>query len=261
MDIKVFDLHTDILTFGFCEEVLLDLLNKERENGNSLYLAVYTSDANNNLDYYNRFCFYTNRLCIENCAKIKENEIISLAPFYASLTWNFDNEYAGGALTNGSITDKGISLIRQFNANRIILDLAHIGKNSFYKAIEISDRVMVSHACCNNVHSHFRNFTDDQIRLVVEKNGLFGLCFVSDFLTNKTKATIDDVVKHIDYFCNKFSYNNLAIGTDFFGTKNGVKGVENYSDFIKIYEQLKKMGYDSIVIEDIFFNNANKYQF
>ena len=120
---------------------------------------------------------------------------------------------------------------------------------------------MVSHACCDTLRPHFRNFTDEQIRLLIEKNGIMGICLVSDFLCQNKKAEVLDVVKHIDYFCNKFSHENLAIGTDFYGTKNGVKGIDKYSDFYKVYEELIRLGYTHNSIQDIFFNNAKEFHF
>lgn len=260
MDIKIFDLHTDLLTFGFCDEVTVDLINKENDDGNIMCLALFTPDAKGDISCYKNKCD-KNRFCIEDCTNVNIKDLVNQKPFYASLTWNFNNEFAGGALEDGEITCGGISAIDEFNKNGIILDLAHIGNKSFFKAIDKAEKVMISHACCNTVRTHYRNFTDEQIRLVLEKNGIMGICFVSEFLCENKKADVFDVAKHIDYFCNKFSHKNLAIGTDFYGTKNGVKGIDRYSDFNKLYDELSRLGYSRNSIQDIFFNNARAFHF
>jgi membrane dipeptidase len=134
-----------------------------------------------------------------------------------------------------------------------------LNRKTFFDVIEKAERVLVSHACFDKLRSHKRNITEEQIRVVVEKNGVIGLTFVRGFLTDKNEANIDDLVAHIDYFCSKFSFRNLAIGTDFFGTDNGVKGVGDYSDFYKINNALKGIGYKDSVIDDIMTRNAQRF--
>lgn len=144
------------------------------------------------------------------------------------------------------------------NAYEIVVDLAHQNQKSFFDSIDICEKVIVSHTCFCAIKDHKRNLTDDQISLITQRNGIVGLTFVSGFLA-QNKATVSDVIRHIDHFCSKFSYKNLAIGTDFFGTPNGVEGIDDYNDCMKIVFQLEKMGYSKTVIDSIFTLNAKNF--
>ena len=54
--------------------------------------------------------------------------------------------------------------------------------------------------------------------------------------------------------------NNLAIGTDFYGTKHLPKSMKNYNDISnKLSAALKSLGYTEKAINSIFFDNANKF--
>lgn len=186
-------------------------------------------------------------------------ELAAFEPAYCSLTWNFDNIYAGGALENGELTDKGRKTIELFNSRKICLDTAHLNRQSFFEVADIADRVLCSHTCFEGVRKHPRNLTDEQIKLLIEKNGIIGLTFVSEFLNENKKATPQDVVNHIDYFAQKFGIDNLAIGTDFYGT-NPIKHLRNYDDdFLPLKELLKIKNYSDSAINQIFFDNANNF--
>ena len=67
--------------------------------------------------------------------------------------------------------------------------------------------------------------------MIIDSGGLVGLCLVSKFLNGTKKSGIDDIVRHIDYFACKFGVDNLALGTDFFGTKYLPSHAKNYADF------------------------------
>ena len=99
--------------------------------------------------------------------------------------------------------------------------------------------------------------TKEQIAYIIEKNGIIGITFVSEFLSCR-KAKVDDIVRHIDYFVQRFGVNNLAIGTDFFGT-TPVNGILNYSNFSKIFDRLISLGYSQENIDRISYKNAQEF--
>ena len=257
--IKVFDLHTDLLTSNLAINEKEEKIATIKKCGNKACLALYLFDILGKIDDYLKIKNISN-LAIEDLGSANdEDEIFRLKPKYISLTHNLDNKYAGGALGNGKLTTCGRKTVRRMSENGVILDLAHINRYSFFDALERADKVMISHTCFNEVHFHKRNVTKEQISAVINKKGIVGLTFVGEFLSEKKKATVFDIVRHIDWFCENFGHKNLAIGTDFFGTKNGVIGINDYTDFIKIKRELLNIGYNNIQIEDIFYNNANNF--
>ncbi len=255
------DLHNDLITYSnLCESDKRIRIEKDIKDGANVCYALFLGGKGR--EYLNSFSWakkYEN-LSIEDIGGVNNFvDILSFSPKFVTLTWNGENQYGGGAFSDGELTEKGIEMINKCNVHNIALDLSHLNRKTFFSAIEKANRVLVSHTCFDKLCSHKRNVTDEQISEVVDKNGIIGLTFVRGFLTNNEVATIEDLVMHIDYFCSKFSFRNLAIGTDFFGTENGVQGVNNYSDFYKIRESLKRIGYQDNVIEDIMKGNAERF--
>ena len=71
---------------------------------------------------------------------------------------------------------------------------------------------------------------------------------------------VPDIVMQIDYFACKFGTANLALGTDFYGTKHLPKGAKDYEKLIKsVSNGLNKMGYTEKSINKILFDNANNF--
>ena len=255
------DLHNDLITYeNLTENEKRRRIEKDLTDGANVCYALFLGGQNT--QYLNSFSWAKSlkNLSIEDIGGIDNFvDILPFSPKFITLTWNGENQYGAGAFACGSLTKKGADIIRLLNENNIALDMSHLNRETFFDAVEKAERVLVSHTCFDNLHSHKRNITDEQIRAIIEKNGVIGLTFVRGFLTNKNCATIDDLVKHIDYFCSKFSFRNLAIGTDFFGTDNGVVGIDDYSDFYKLKDALRRLGYQNNVIEDITTENARRF--
>ena len=255
------DLHNDLITAeNVSAEDKLRLIEKDLKDGANVCYAIFLGGKSE--EYLNGFSWakQLQNLSIEDIGGIEDiNEILLFNPKFTTLTWNYNNKYAGGAMDDGNLTGAGYDAIDFLNAHNIALDLAHLNRKSFENAIKTGKRVLVSHTCFDKIRQHKRNLTDEQIRAVIEKDGLIGLCLYCNFLTDKQSATIDDLVAHIDYFCSRFSFRNLAIGTDFYGMDNGVEGLSSYNDFYKIEQRLKNMGYSLEVINAILYTNAKTF--
>lgn len=255
------DLHNDLITFDKLSFIKKKRrIKKDEKDGAKVCYALFLGGKGS--DYLNAFSWAKSlkNISIEDIGGIDNiYDLQAFSPKYVTLTWNYDNQYGGGAFGDGGLTEKGKKAIDILNENNVALDLSHLNRKTFFSAIEKANRALVSHACLDKVCSHKRNLIDEQISLIEQKNGVVGLTFVSGFLTKNEVATVDDVVRHVDYFCCKFSYKTLAIGTDFFGTDNGVKGINSYADFYKLERKLEKMGYEKKVIDAIFTRNAHKF--
>lgn len=264
MEFKIFDLHNDILTG--CDNVLSQL-NLYKKDKNSVVCAYFRGNrdflkAISDIQYFNQIkpkqCYLAlEDIGYDNFDNIKT--LLNLNPLYISLTWNGENVLGYGCnFDNQDIKPLGLEVIKLANQHKIIMDTAHISNRGFYTIIDKADKVICSHTAFKSIFDHKRNITDEQIKLIIEKGGVIGLCLYRDFIGN-TKNELENLIKHIDYFVNKFGYDNLCIGTDFFGAKNFINSINNYKNFSKILEKLFKIGYNIKVINKIFFNNAQKY--
>lgn len=276
---KIFDLHNDFLTEIKSEKTKNRfLLSKKTSPASDICSAVWTSkmDAETALfsiekayDFIDKHNQNENEktpnllLSIEDLhfvSKYNIERVINANPVSATLTWNFNNNLAGGAIDGGDMTLFGLEIAEILEKNHVFVDTAHLSEKSFMTFAKITQKpIFCSHANVFSFTEHQRNLKDYQLQMIKESGGLVGICLVSDFLTKNKKATIGDVARHIDYVVSRFGKDFCALGTDFFGTKKLPKFVKDYSSLSLLEDRLRFMGYDAQTIEDIFFNNANNF--
>ena len=245
---RIFDLHNDALTCG-----------GKINNSDAIY-AIWTT----NLSYQQVAQIAgdnkSKMLSIEDCGVFVDN-LADAAKFdfmYYGLTWNGFNGLAGGTNVDEHLTERGKQLISILNEGGMVIDTAHLNRASFYEVAEQANKIICSHTCFYDLNKHPRNLTREQISVIIDKGGIVGLCFVCDFLGGNS---IDDVVKHIDWFVDCFGDKHLAIGTDFFGTLNLPKGLTTYKSFDSLVLALIRRGYSDATIHNILYGNAAAYFF
>ncbi len=188
-------------------------------------------------------------------------EFLRIKPLYAGLVWNTANCIAGGAHESGRLTAFGKNVLKRLEGAKIKVDTAHLNEESFLDVCKNSSQpIFCSHTAFYGASPHARNLKDYQLRMLVDSGGLVGLCFVSDFLNGTKKSTIADIVAQIDYFACKFGTKNIALGTDFYGTKHLPKSLSTYDDISKkLATALEKIGYTQKAIQNIFYDNAHRF--
>ncbi|MBO5064879.1 MAG: membrane dipeptidase [Clostridia bacterium] len=179
-----------------------------------------------------------------------------------TLTWNSPNEIASGAFSEGGFTAFGKDFVKLAEEYGIILDVSHLNRESFYDFIKISDKPFVaSHSNADiveNPKGRKRNLTDDQIKLIKERDGIIGLNFCRNFLESDGFFGIDSLVRQIDYFLSLGCENNIALGSDY-------DGCSIHSDFIgvekmeEVYKKLNEKGYRKALLDKIFYGNARRF--
>ncbi len=267
---KIFDLHNDYF-LGIPKDSKKDSYLSKHEQAENIISAVWTSELNEkeSFEMLERAREFVNNreklfLGVEDLHFLsKENleKFLKLKPLYAGLTWNNCNALAGGAFETGRLTSFGKQVVKKLEESHITIDLAHLNETSFLDVAKHSDNpLFCSHTACHSLCNNPRNLKDYQIKMIVESGGLVGLCLVSEFLNGTNKSLVDDIVCHIDYFACHYGIDNLAIGTDFYGTKHLPKGVKNYLGLAKsVSNGLMKMGYTEKAINKILFENANGF--
>ncbi|MCL2555782.1 MAG: membrane dipeptidase [Firmicutes bacterium] len=250
----IVDLHNDVLIKK----------NSFFDKKNVVICAVWASELINPIVFLDKIKHKVKYKAIEDLWFINReniNIIKEFNPIYASLTWNNENNLAGGTYSDANLTKLGKDVIKYLVSNEISLDTAHLNEKSFYDAIEyLADlkkiSLICSHTCFNGVFKHKRNLTDNQIRVIINANGIIGLTLVSDFM-GKQNANEYDVLRQIEYFLGKFSYKFLSLGTDFFGADN--LAINSYKKLEKFKNHLIKMGLSEKILNAIFYENALNY--
>ena len=104
-----------------------------------------------------------------------------------TLTWNDTNEIANGcfAKDKGGLTDFGKRIVQKMQNLHMLVDVSHLNARGFYDVAEHTDKpFLASHSdadIVDNPYAKARNLTDDQIKVLVSRNGLIGINLCADF--------------------------------------------------------------------------------
>jgi membrane dipeptidase len=114
---------------------------------------------------------------------------------YLTLTWNNSTSWATSAmdetfnadkLNHKGLTDFGKQVVKRLNELGVIVDLSHVGEQTFYDAIAITSKpVILSHSSVWSICPVFRNVKDDQIKAVAKNGGVVCINFYSGFISNE----------------------------------------------------------------------------
>ncbi len=119
------------------------------------------------------------------------------------------------------LTPFGRSYVRQCNARRILVDLAHASRTTFWDALEVHDPALppvVTHTGVSGVTPHWRNLDDDQLRAVADRGGVVGIIFQSTFLGDPLlRGRASSIVAHLEHASRVAGDGVLALGSDWDG--------------------------------------------
>jgi membrane dipeptidase len=178
------------------------------------------------------------------------------------------NQYAYGTGESGRLTEAGVALVCEMERLGIILDATHLSDESFFHALDVfGGPVIASHQNCRALVPGDRQFSDDAIRLLVERDAVIGAPLDNWMIvpgwktghTPRSEATLEKVVDHIDHICQLAgSHDHVAIGTDLdggYGTEQSPVEIETIADVQQLADVLAQRGYPAGAIEAIFYGN------
>jgi membrane dipeptidase len=120
---------------------------------------------------------------------------------YMTLTWNNSTGWATSALDETTkadslkhkgLTDFGKQIVHRMNELGMLVDLSHVGEQTFWDAIATTSKpVLVSHSCVYTLCPFRRNLKDDQIKAVAKNGGVMHLNFYSGFLDSTFEKRSD----------------------------------------------------------------------
>lgn len=181
-------------------------------------------------------------------AEALQGELSALRMYYRlgvrsiCLTWNCRNEIADSCrddASGGGLSEFGREVVAEMNRLGMLIDVSHISDKGFEDVIRFSKApVIASHSNARNVCNHSRNLTDEQILALKSNGGVMGINLYPHFLNNTQKASLDNIIEHINHIVDLGCEDNIGLGTDFDGiecTPDEISGVE---DIYKIFERL-----------------------
>ncbi|MGD0159378.1 MAG: dipeptidase [Candidatus Bathyarchaeia archaeon] len=135
------------------------------------------------------------------------------------LSYHFRNAAAdgGGERIDSGLSLFGISLIDEMNRLGMVVDLAHVGRQSVLEAVETSeDPVIASHSNPRALVDAFQNKTDEEIKAMAENGGVIGVTAFPRLLgKDPDKISLDNLLDCIDYVVELVGADHVGIGLDF----------------------------------------------
>ncbi|MDD5369886.1 MAG: membrane dipeptidase [Anaerolineaceae bacterium] len=178
--------------------------------------------------------------------------------------------YSGGTREPGPLTSEGRALIEAMADLGFTLDLSHMDPQAALQALErFPGTVIASHAnplgMLKGSDSN-RHLPDAVVQGLIERGGVIGIVPYNRFLRynwtqadGKNALTLNDVVAHIDYICQRAGdARHVGIGSDFdggFGLPSVPAEIDTIADLQKLAPLLAEKGYSPADIEAIMGGN------
>jgi membrane dipeptidase len=178
--------------------------------------------------------------------------------------------YANGTDAKGGLGSKGRDLLKEMEKMNIILDATHLCDDSFWEAMDVfNGHVWASHSNCRKLVNHNRQFSDEQIKVLIERGAVIGgaldaWMMVPDWKKGKSNpkdmnCNLEKIIDHMDHICQiAGNANHVGIGSDLdgaFGREQSPYDLETIADLQSLPFFLTKRGYNFREIEGVMFGN------
>lgn len=178
--------------------------------------------------------------------------------------------YANGTDATGIMNKNGLGLLKKMEALNIILDATHLCDDAFWQALEnFNGHVWASHNNCRALVNHNRQFSDEQIKALIDRGAVIGAAMDAWMIVpgwvrgqstpRQIGCNLEKVIDHMDHIC-QIAGNalHIGIGSDLdgaFGKEQCPYDIESISDLQKIPSLLSKRGYSNHDIENVKHGN------
>jgi membrane dipeptidase len=129
----------------------------------------------------------------------------------------FDTDIGGSAhgVDKGGLTDKGKEMIRQMEAKRMIVDVAHASAKTIDDVLALATRpVFVSHSGVKGTCDNQRNLSDEHLKGIARTGGVIGIGFWDTAVCGTDAKAI---AKAMRYTANLIGVDHVGLGSDFDG--------------------------------------------
>ncbi|MFD2554949.1 dipeptidase [Sphingobacterium tabacisoli] len=166
--------------------------------------------------------------------------------------------YANGTDAQGRLNADGVELLKEMDRLGMILDATHLNDDAFWDALDrYKGPIWASHNNCRVFVDHNRQFSDDMIKALIERNAVIGVAldawmmvpnWVRGQSTPKgTGCNMEIMANNIDHICQiAGSTDYVAVGSDLdgaFGREQCPYDLETIADIQKVFPILANRGY------------------
>lgn len=204
-----------------------------------------------------------------------------ISPKYLETAWQYGlravgpahygpGRYAQGTDATGRLTHAGVELLKEMDNLGIILDATHLCDESFWHAMDIfHGPVWASHNNCRSLVNHNRQFSDEQLKVLVQRGAVIGgaldaWMMVPGWVRGKStpkqmKCDLETIIDHFDHICQiAGNANHIGIGSDLdgaFGSEQSPYDLESIASLNRLPQLLSKRGYNESDIQKVMSGN------
>jgi membrane dipeptidase len=182
--------------------------------------------------------------------------------------------YANGTDSSGPMGVRGLDLLRAMDQHQMILDLTHLCDEAFWQAVKLyKGPVWASHQNCRALVPHQRQFSDEQLKVLIERDAVIGAAMdawmmVPGWVRGKSDpqamaCNLTALIEHMDHICQLAgSSRHLCIGSDLdggFGREQAPADMQTIAHIQLLPDLLAKRGYGQEDILGIMHGNALRF--
>jgi membrane dipeptidase len=166
--------------------------------------------------------------------------------------------YAQGTHSTGGLPPLGRELLKEMERLGMILDVTHLSDECFRESVEIfSGPIWASHHNCRALVPHQRQLSDDQIRILIERDAVIGApmdgwMIVPGWVQGETTSEscdlrLEKLVNHIDHVCQiAGNTRHVGLGSDLdggFGAEQSPRDLDSIADVGRLCDLLRMRGW------------------
>lgn len=178
--------------------------------------------------------------------------------------------YANGTDATGLMKANGIELLKEMERLNVILDATHLCDDAFWQAMDnFNGHVWASHNNVRAIVNHNRQFSDEQIKTLIERDAVIGGALDAWMMVpgwKRGKSTpvsmncnLEVMIDHFDHICQLAGNAlHIGIGTDLdgaFGREQCPCDLETIADLHKLPALFYKRGYSNEDVENVMYGN------
>ncbi len=184
------------------------------------------------------------------------------------LTHYGTNRYGGGTRSEVGLSLDAIELLKHCEKLGITIDVTHLSDVAFWQVIKNFDGpIHASHQNARAICNWQRQFSDEQIRVVIERGGVLGVALdiimlQEGYVRGVTKNAVSleravDQIEHIRMLAGG-SIANVGIGTDLdggYGCEQTPVDLNRYRDVQKLVPLMLSRGFSEEDVQAVFYEN------
>jgi membrane dipeptidase len=210
---------------------------------------------------------------------------------YMTLTHGKNNDWADSATdtpAHGGLTPFGREVVREMNRLGMLVDISHVSVDVMRQVLDVSEApVIFSHSSARGVVDHPRNVPDDVLARMAKNGGVVNVTFIPTFVSAataawgkglessifnaKTTAEMEKMEKDYavvhgpapaatlaqvaDHIARIAGHDHVGIGSDFYGSTDEPKGLEDVSRFPELFAELIRRGWSDGDLEQLAGGN------